>query len=217
MKKNKLLLLVLFIFLYSCSSSEYWKLRLEVSEKASLNLDQFQEIAITNFLVKKDTIDFNINDEIKDYFTFELGQNMDKKISSKDITIDKEELFEEEGFWKDLSSELPLAVLFTGSVEYSEETRRALLKIDKKRFDDPFPSETKLAKRTFYTLHFNLYLIDAQSGKTLYKRNFKESKSYKNPNQTAHFAFFDLIQNVKDKLFSKILGRDRIQERYLIK
>ena len=143
MKKNKLLLLVLFIFLYSCSSSEYWKLRLEVSEKASLNLDQFQEIVITNFLVKKDTKDFNINDEIKDYFSFELSQNMDKKISSKDITIDKEELFEEEGFWKDLSSELPQAVLFTGSVEYSEETRKALLKKRQDTLRRSFPLRNK--------------------------------------------------------------------------
>lgn len=217
MKKNRLFLLVFLMALCSCSSTEYWKLRLEVSEKASLNLDKFQEIAITNFLVKKGTKDFNINKEIKDYFTFELSQKTEKKISSNDISIEKEDLFEKEDFWKNLSSDLPKTVLFTGSVEYSEETRKALLKKEKKRFDDPFPSESKLARRTFYSLQLNLYLIDAQSGKTLYKRNFKETKSYKNPNQTAHFAFFDLIQNVKDKLFFKILGRERIQERYLIK
>ncbi|MCK4429779.1 MAG: hypothetical protein KAW19_00605, partial [Candidatus Aminicenantes bacterium] len=66
-------------------------------------------------------------------------------------------------------------------------------------------------------LNIDIYIIEAQSGKTLYKRNFKETKSYKNPNQTAFFAFFDLMQSVKDKLLRNLFGESRIQERYIIK
>ena len=104
----------------------------------------------------------------------------------------------------------------TGSAEYTEETRKALLKKAKKRYEDPFPSQSRLEERKFFTLNVNLFLIDAQSGDALYKREFKETKAYDNPNQTAYFAFFDLVQQVKEKLLRTVLGAEQLQERYLI-
>lgn len=217
MKRIKLLSLVGLLILYSCSSSEYWKLRFEVPTKAALNLDEFKEIVITKFLVKEETKQFNLNKELTDYFAAELEQKFNGKISSSTASLEKEELFQNEEFWKDLSSDLKEAVFFTGSVGYTEEVRKALLKEGKRKFEDPFPSGKRLVQRKFYTLNIDIYIIEAQSGKTLYKRNFKETKSYKNPNQTAFFAFFDLMQSVKDKLLRTLFGESRIQERYIIK
>jgi hypothetical protein len=59
-------------------------------------------------------------------------------------------------------------------------------------------------------------MIDAKTGEILYTRNFKQTKHYINPNQTAYFAFFDLIQIVKTKLFQAFLGEELLQERYLL-
>lgn len=216
MKKNRLFLIVLLLALYSCSSSEYWKLKIELPGKAAFNLDPFKEILITNFLVKKEAKDFSLNKELKDYFAFEFKQNIKKKVSLKEVSLDKEELFENEEFWKNLSQGATDTLLFAGSVQYMEETRKALLKKEKKRFEDPFPEQTRLAQRKFYTLEADLYFIDAHSGKTLYKRTYKETQSYKNPNQTAYFAFFDLLQTLKDKLLRNLLGTEQVQERYLI-
>jgi len=216
-KKNRLILLIIMLILSSCASNEYWKVRIEVFRKPDIDLNKFKEIIITDFFVKKETKNFNINEELKNYLAVELGQVLENKISSKEFPLEKEDVFKDEDFWKNISAETKESVLFTGSVQYTEETRKALIKKQKKQQESPFLSEAaKLAQRKDYTLHLEVYLIDTQTGKTVYKSNFKETKTYINPNQTAYFAFFDLVKNIKDKLFAQMLGNKRVQERYLI-
>ncbi len=189
---------------------------MEIPGKTSVDLDQYKEVVITNFLIKEETKDFNLNNEIIDYFSFEIGQNFNGKVSKEEITFE-EEPFKNEAFWKNLLPAEKDALLFTGGAEYTEEIRKAILQEKRDRFEDPFISKKKgLAERRFYTLNIDLYIIDAKTGKTLYTRNFKESKGYANPKQTAAFAFFELIQKVKTRFFRSILGEARIQERYLI-
>jgi len=216
MKKLKFALFLSFLFLLSCSSSNYWKMRIEIPGEAILKLDNFKEIVITDFLVKKETKDFDLNKEIVDYFTSALRNEFEGKISSKKIPLEKEALFKDEEFWKAQGEDLEETLLVSGSAQYTEEVRKAILERRRGRVDDPVQSQRGLAERKFYTFLLNLYLIDPKTGKTLYKRNFKESQGYKNPKQTAHFAFFDLIQRVRAKFFQNILAGTRIQERYLI-
>ncbi|MQY61050.1 hypothetical protein GH153_04340 [bacterium] len=216
MKKIKIVLVLSLLFSFSCASNDYWKLKIEVPGRAVFNLDQFSEIVITNFLIEEETKDFDLNQELVDYFSFEIGQNFKGKVSIKEITFE-EEPFKNEAFWKNLLPDRKEAILFTGGVQYTEEIRKAILQKQKARFEDPFVSKKRsLAERRFYTLNLDLYIIDAKTGKALYKINFKESKGYENPKQTAPFAFFDLIQRVRAKFFRNILGEANIQERYLI-
>jgi len=216
MKKIKIALILTILFSCSCASSNHWKLRIEVPGKTSFNLDQYSEFVITNFLIKEETKDFDLNRELVDYFSFEIGQNFNGKVSIKEITFE-EEPFKNEAFWKNLIPAQKETILFTGDAQYTEEIRKAILQEKKERFEDPFISKKKgLAERRFYTLNLDLYIIDAKTGRTLYTSNFKESKGYENPKQTAPFAFFELIQRVKAKFFRNILGEASIQERYLI-
>jgi len=216
MKKIKIALILTILFSCSCASSNHWKLRIEVPGKTSFNLDQYSEFVITNFLIKEETKDFDLNQELVDYFSFEIGQNFNGKVSIKEITFE-EEPFKNEAFWKNLIPAQKETILFTGDAQYTEEIRKAILQEKKERFEDPFISKKAgLAERRFYTLNLDLYIIDAKTGRTLYTRNFKESKGYENPKQTASFAFFELIQRVKAKFFRNILGEASIQERYLI-
>ena len=216
MKKIKIVLVLTILFSFSCASNDYWKLRIEVPGKTSFNLDQYNEVVITNFLIREETKDFSLNQELVDYFSFEIGQNFKGKVSKKEITFE-EEPFKNEAFWKNLLPDRKKVILFTGGVQYTEEIRKAILQKQKDRFEDPFVSKKRrLAERRFYTLNLDLYIIDAKTGKALYKRNFKESKGFENPKQTAPFAFFELIQRVKAKFFRNLLGQTSIQERYLI-
>jgi len=216
-KKIKLLLLSGIIILFSsCATNEYRKLRIEIPEKAVVNLDDFQEIIITDFFVEKEPDDININKELKDYFVFELKKNIEKTVSQKDLAIENEECFKNEDFWKQALPEKAETLVLTGKAQYSQEVRKALLEREKKQHETPFRSELKLAQRKFYTLTLDIYLIDVQTGKIIFQRKFDETKNYENPNQTAYFAFFDLIQNVKKKFFRNILGEEKLQERYLI-
>ncbi len=216
MKKIRIVLVLTILFSFSCASNDYWKLRIEIPGKTSFNLDQYNEVVITNFLIKEETKDFNLNQELVDYFSFEVGQNFKGKVSIKEITFE-EEPFKNEAFWKNLLPDRKKAILFTGGAQYTEEIRKAILQKQKDRFEDPFVTKKRsLAERRFYTLNLDFYIIDAKTGKTLFKRNFKESKGFENPKQTAPFAFFELIQRVKAKFFRNILGVASIQERYLI-
>jgi hypothetical protein len=216
MKKIKIALVLTILFSFSCASNEYWKLRIDVPRKIAFDLDQYNEVVITNFLIKEETKGFNLNQELVDYFSFEISQNTKGTVSIKEI-IFEEEPFKNEAFWKNLLPDRKKAILFTGGVQYTEEIRKAILRRQKERFEDPFVSKKRsLAERRFYTLNLDLYIIDAKTGKALYKRNFKESKGFKNPKQTAPFAFFELIQRVKAKFFRNLLGQTSIQERYLI-
>ncbi len=216
MKKIKIVLVLTILFSFSCASNDYWKLKIEVPGKTSFNLEQYNEIVITNFLIKEETKDFNLNQELVDYFSFEIGQKFKGTVSIKEITFE-EEPFKNEAFWKNLLPDRKKAILFTGGAQYTEEIRKAILQKQKARFEDPFVSKKRsLAERRFYTLNLDFYIIDAKTGKALYKGNFKESKSFENPKQTAPFAFFELIQRVKTKFFRNILGTASIQERYLI-
>lgn len=216
MKKNKLLLLLVIAVLWSCATSENIKLRIEIPTKRVLSLDPFDEVIITNFIVKKEPKEVDLNKDFSEYLTTEFERYLETKITPTVISFDQEEVFEDVNFWKDLSQDGKKAVYFTGAIQYSEETRKALLRKEKRKFDDPFEPEPMLTQRKFYNLQAKLYLIDAGSGEVLYKKDFKESRSYKNPNQTAQFALFDLIIALKDKLFRNILGTEQFQERYLI-
>lgn len=216
-KRNKLFLLLGLLFFLSCSSGEHLKLRIEIPRKAPVQLDGFDELVVTNFLVKKEAEDFDMNKELSDFFSAELGQKLEQKISSKVLTFENDEVFHNKEFWQALFPDRKGSVLFTGSLEYTQETRKAIKSLEKRQFETPFPEESRIDARKFYSLNIQIYIIDPQTGEALFEKDFKESKSYKNPNQTAHFAFIDLIQAVKDKLFRQLLGEEQVQERYLIK
>lgn len=218
-KKNRklcLLLPLLFVFLISCTQTNYVKVRMEIPKKPDIDLSPYQDILITNFLEKEEIKNFNANKEIQDYFSSELAKHLKKNVKLMDISIEKEEEFKDADLWKNVDAEENKSALFTGSVKYTEETRKSLKKKEKRRFDDPFPEESRIETRTFYSLELHLYLIDTQTGEIIYDRNFKQNKSYENPNQTALFAFFDLILEVRDNLLEDVKGYERIKERYLL-
>jgi len=216
MKKNSLILLICLVVLSSCVTTEYWKMKVEIPRRTELDIEAFDSVIITPFLVEKEVEGFDLRKEIGDYFVGTFNRKTEVAVTTRDIPVENEALFESPDFWKNQESDGESTLFLTGSAQYTSETRKALLKRAKKRYEDPFPTEAKLEQRKFYTLNINLFLIDAQSGKAVYKREFKETKGYDNPNQTSYFAFFDLIQQIKEKLLRSVLGLEQVQERYLV-
>lgn len=216
-KSNSFIFLLGVLFLFSCGTGEHIRMRIELPRKAPINLKDFEEISITNFLVKEEANDFDLNKELTEYFTTELKQKIKNKVSSTEVSLLNEDVFQDKTFWQKVSPSKKGALFFTGTLEYTEEIRKAIKSAKKRQFEQPFPEESRIEERRFYSLSLRIYFIDTQTGETLYTRTFKESKAYKNPNQTAYFAFYDMMINVRDKLYRQILGEEQIQERYLIK
>jgi hypothetical protein len=216
-KKSRLFLLLGILFFLSCGSEEHLNLRIELPRKPPIPLENYDAFIFTNFMIKGEAQDFDMNKELTDFFSAEFEQALEKNISSEEISFMNEDVFQDQEFWQTLFPEQRGTLLFTGKLEYTQEIRKAIKSMQKRQFETPFPEESRIDARKFYSLDLQIYIIEIQTGEVLYKRNFKESKSYRNPNQTAHFAFIDIIQSVRDKLFRQLLGEEQIQQRYLIK
>ncbi|MFQ6069562.1 MAG: hypothetical protein ACE5LC_03445 [Candidatus Aminicenantales bacterium] len=216
MRKAIIIVMSLIFLCFACKSNNYLKIKVEVPGITRVRINNFSEILITNFLIKKESNEFNLNKELVDFFSAELGMHFNGKIESREIQLKKKDTFSDQEFWKNLISDSENVLIFTGSAEYSQEIRKAILKEYSRRSEEFTPQKKGLAERKFYTLQLSIFLIDGATGKALYEKNFKESRGYENKNQTAYFAFFDLAEQIRVKLFRNILGLERVQQRYLI-
>jgi len=220
MKKNKTgfyitLLCFLFFCLNSCSSMSQVEVSTYIAKKPEVNLALFEEIIITDFLQKKEKPDFDINNEIKEYFAQEMRIETKKRVKLEQAGAEDEKNFKEKEFWVNLSDNEKKGIIVTGTFEYKSEIRKALIK-DKKKFEDPFSYEDRFAQRNMYSLILDLYFIDSQTGEILFQRKFSDTKTFENPNQTPAFAFYDLLFSIKEKVFHDILAEPSVQKRYLI-
>ncbi len=216
MIKNSLIILISLVVLSSCVTTEYWKMKIEIPRKTELDIEAFDAVIITPFLVEKEVEGFDLSKEIGTFFEGMLKRKTKTAVTARDLTVENEALFDSSDFWKKQEHESKNTLFLTGTAQYTSETRKAILKRAKKRYEDPFPTETNLEQRKFYTFNMTLFLIDADSGEAVFKREFKETKNYENPNQTPYFAFFDLMQQIQEKLLRSVLGLEQVQERYLV-
>ena len=214
-KKIKFAFIIGIITLISCNTINYTKLMITIPGKGALDIEKHEKLFILDFLVKKEAKDFDLNTETINFLIDELSSKLKMQVSKKDFSIENEDLFKNEQFWKNFSDQNKAAFL-SGIIQFNEETRKSIKDTRTQRFEDPFPLESKIQERKFYNLSLDIYIIDAQTGKSFYKQNYKQTKSYKNLNQTPYFAFFDLMQNLKQSLFYNLLGTEQNEARYLI-
>jgi hypothetical protein len=200
----------------ACSSTDQYRVQIQVPRRAEIRLADFAGIAVTEFLPTSDAPDFAISREIRDYLSSELSEELEEPVEQRDIVPPDIKAFDNQDFWKTLSPESKKTVIFSGTTEFSAETRKALIAKERKDYGDPFPRGENLETRKFFSLTMHVYLLDSESGLKLYDQEFKESRAYSNPNQTGYFAFFDLLFEIKEKLFREIMGGAKMQDRYLL-
>lgn len=215
---------MLVLALAACSSSNATRLRIQIPRRAEVRLADFDGIAMTNFLIQSDDeadakkveLDFDLNQELIDYLSNELKIELEEDVDIHTLNLEDEALFEDEQFWQNFSKDGKKVLIISGTMQYGQETRKALISKEKRQHETPFPSPERLQTRKFYTLNMHIHILDSESGVNLYNQTFKETRAYSNPNQTAQFAFYDLLYEIKEKLFREMMGGEKIQERYLI-
>ncbi len=200
----------------SCSGTDYFRMRLRIPRRADVRLADFDGIVVADFILKSEVEGFDLNRELRDYLSTELAVELETPVDLHTAPIEDEAVFEDQDFWKNLDLDKKKAVIFSGTVEYAEETRKALVHKKGREQETPFPDRDYMKTQKFYSLNMTVHIIDSESGINLFNQEFKEQRAYSNPNQTAYFAFFDLAFQVKEKLFREIMGGDKIQDRYLI-
>ena len=74
MKRNSFLIIPLLFLFASCSSVDYTRVTVEIPIKTVLDIQQLDEIIITDFLIKKEAENFDMNQELVNFFTTEIKQ-----------------------------------------------------------------------------------------------------------------------------------------------
>jgi len=216
MRRNSALLFSLTL-LAACGGGEaYRQIRLEIPTYSPLHLEEFEKAVICGFLVGEETAGIDLNRETSEYFRAEIQRKLHFQVMVQPVALDSEELFSKPDFWRSLAPGSGRVLYVTGKAQLTRETRKAVVDRDREDIEDPFARQKGIAERTVFSLNLHVYLIRGDNGEVMFDRDFKETKAYVNPNQRADFAFYDLVQRAKAKLFRPIMSEERMQERYLI-
>ena len=218
MKRNSGAVLGLILLLTACrgGGDTYRKIRMEIPAYSPFEAREFEQAVFGGFLVAKSPEGFDLNKEIIDYLSPEFERRLHFQVSVRPIALENDEVFRKADFWKAQASAPGRSLFVTGKAELSRETRKSVLGRPRPDIDEPGPQEKGIVERALYALNLHLYLIRGDSGEIVLDREFKESKAYASARPRADFAFYDLIQRVKTKLFRPGLSEDRLQERYLL-
>jgi hypothetical protein len=217
MKKNSGLLMVLVWMLAACSIETTRKVKIEMPSLPEVHLERSQEMIVTNFWQANEVQDFGLNQALVQYFQDELKRPFKGTVSTKTISWANADALKNKDFWKQAAGEAKNALFLTGKVQFGQELRKALLANEKRAVDDgPFAKERTWAERRNYSLKLEIFLIQSDTGGVIFQREYQEQMNYANIKQSAEFAFYDLLQRIKPKLFRILFGTDRIQERYLL-
>jgi len=217
MRKNSPILLCLLVLLAACRGGDtYRKIRVELPAYSPLHPEQFEQAIFSGFLVAKEPDGLDLNKEIAEYFGPDFERKLHFRVTVQRVALESEELFRKPDFWRSLAPGPGRVLYVTGKAELTRETRKAILGRPKADQDDPLAQQRGISERTLFSLSLHLYLIRGDSGEVVLDRDFKETKTYTNPKQRADFAFYDLAQRIRTKLFRPILSEERMQERYLL-
>jgi hypothetical protein len=215
MKRNSPAFVLALTLLAACGGTHYRKIRVEIPSYSPLHIEQFEQAVFSGFLVGPENAGLDLNKEIVGYFGPEFERKLRLKVSSQPVVLESEALFRKPDFWKSLAPGLGGALYVTGKAEMTRETRKTILDA-KTDPNDQMTRQREIAERTVFSLSLHIYLIRGDSGEVLLDRDFQETKAYSSAKQRADFAFFELAQRVRTKLFRPLLSEERMQERYLL-
>jgi hypothetical protein len=202
----------------ACAVEPSIKTRVEIPGTAAVQWDAYKEIVLTNFWQEKETKDFDLNKALIEYLRNEIAPQFKGKLSSTTITWDTAEMVNNKEAWKQVVPQPRDRLILTGKAQFTQDLRKALLAKDRRAIDDgPFTPEKAWAERLAFTIKIEFYLINPESGEILLRKDFLEAQDYENSKEPAEFAFSDLMQRIKLKLFRLFFGSERNQERYLLR
>jgi hypothetical protein len=217
MRKNSPVFFCLLALLAACGRGDtYRKIKVEIPSYSPLQTKEFEHVVFSGFLVAQEPEGIDLDKEIVEYLAPEFEKKLGFRVTTRPAALESEELFKNPDFWKSLSGQPEPVLYVTGKAALSREIRKTVLGRPKASEDDPLTRQRGIVERTVFSLDLHVYLIRGDTGEVVLDRDFKETKAYSNPNQRADFAFYELAQRAKAKLFRPILSEERMQDRYLL-
>ncbi len=177
----------------------------------------FSEIIVTDFRDDVPSPDFAVGRELQGYLAAELGRSFKGTVSRLDLSRDGKAVADDPAFWKRTAGGREQAIFLAGSAGLVGQTRKALEK-NKLPVDGPFNIDRRgLIEQRRWTLSFDISVISAATGETLYQTTFREERDYIDLEKPAEFAFAELAARVRDRLFPILFGAPTLEERTLLR
>lgn len=221
MKKDRRAQIRPFILLLAlacafCGQAAREKLELEISSPAAVSRETTDELILTPLKLTREVKDFDLAKELQDYWSGELASRFKGKVTPRQVPLDKDGLFQDEAFWKELCGGSARTLVLTGQAGFSQEVRKAILEKEKGSIQEPFTKEKTWDLRRSTTLEVRFILLAGDSGKIIADRDYSETLTSSNPKQLPVFALHELLQRLKVKFFRDAFGAARFQDRYLL-
>jgi hypothetical protein len=216
MRRNAWLLVLIVLWAASCALESQVKMKIEIPAPPSVHLDPSQEIVLANFRMEKEAKEFDLPKSLTAYWKDEIAQTFKGRVSMADVVWQGTDQLNNKDFWKAALAEPKNRVLLTGLAQFGAEVRKALQGNQKGLKDSPFQPEKAWAERRNFSLKLDVVLISPETGDILFRNTYEESQNYDNMKQTAEFAFYDLVQKIRLRLFRALFGSEKVEQRYLL-
>jgi hypothetical protein len=217
MKTRFFVLSALALGAIGCSVVDPFRsVRIDLPGVTPFKLSDYREILVVPFKEEASPADFALAKEATAYLAEELERDFKGPVVTLSAAEAAPPALEDEAAWKEKGTGHPQALFLAGVVRLTSEVRKAINE-NERDVEGPFKKTgTGLSERRLFTLTLTLGLVDAATGRTVYRRDYKEVKTYIARKQPAEFAFYELAERVRLKFFRTILGAERVQERYLL-
>lgn len=173
----------------------------------------FSEIIVTDFRDDAPSPDFALGRELQGYLAAELGRSFKGTVSRMDLSRDVQAATDDPAFWKQAAAGRERAVFLTGSAGLVGQTLKALKKTNLP-VDGPFNVDHRgLIEQRHWTLSVELSVVSAATGEALYKTTFREERQYIDLDKPAEFAFAELADRIRARLFPVLFGAPTIEPR----
>ncbi len=216
MKSSRGLIVGACLLQLACASEEARLVRVGIPGYTPLRAADVGTIYVTGFRATDPPADFDIGKELGDYLYVELARKFEGKAQRLPIPADKAGATADRDFWSGLPAERGPGLFLTGTVDYREVVRKALLDTDPKLIDGPFRQEKKgLSERRIYTLKIAAALIRTGTGEVVLSKEFTQTATYPDSNLPAAYAFYELSPHFRQMFLQAVFGEERLQERYL--
>ncbi|OGD12623.1 MAG: hypothetical protein A2Y86_09800 [Candidatus Aminicenantes bacterium RBG_13_62_12] len=211
------LVLAVVLICAACGVDISNQVLLDIPSPAAVRPDQTEAVLLTNFWLPQEVKGLDLGRELAEFWAAELAVPFKMPVAEREVKFDREDIFSDESFWKELAGGRPKSLILTGRAGFSQETHKVLREVDKGSVGESFTREKTWAVRLSFTLETHLYFIAGETGRIVKDKEFKETMTTSNPKQSVLFALHDLLLQLKMKVFRDAFGASRLQERYLLR
>lgn len=200
----------------ACGSGVPVGVSLSMPGLAVLPPGSFSEIVVTDFAAPGPPPDLAPGLELPNYLAAEIGRVFAGRVSRTTVPAEAAAGPAPPPFWKEKGAGHEGAVFLTGSVSLTGEVRKAVDRVVsvERLFD---ASRSGLVEQIRWTMTVDVVLVSAATGEVLHRTSLREHRDYGELDKPAEFAFSDLSDRIRARLFPALLGTPTIERRALLR